>query len=89
MFYIEVVAFFETILMELDLNITLTVCGRQHFFISFFTPKKVTSERFFWFQRDAKSKALISKLPVVLRDFHYLKGFMNRLGDITLTKTLP
>ena len=34
-----------------------------------------------------RSKTLRSKLAVILRQFYFLQGFRNRLGDITLTKT--
>ena len=74
--------------MESDFSISLTVCGRQHFFISFFTLKKARRKRFSCFQRDTKIKNLREKLPVVLREFYFLMVFRNRLGDITSTKTL-
>ena len=43
----------------------------------------------FGFRGTQRSKTLRSKLPVVLQEFYFLKGFRNRLWDITLTKTLP
>ena len=61
LFYIEVVAFFKKVLMELDFSIFLTVCGRQHFLISFFTLKKAKSERFL--SRDAKTENFEIKAP--------------------------
>ena len=42
--------------------------------------KGLRAKDFFWFQ--------ISNVPVVNREFYILKGFRNRLGDISLTKTL-
>ena len=50
--------------------------------------KGLRAKDFFWFQRLTKSKTLISDVPVVNREFYILKGFRNRLGDISLTKTL-
>ena len=40
LFYIEVVAFFQTILLEPDFSISLIVCGRQHFSFLFYTKKR-------------------------------------------------
>ena len=58
-------------------RISLTVCGRQHFFISFFTPKKAKSKDFFGF-RVTQNQMLKIKAPSGSPRVLSSQGFYNQ-----------